>query len=281
MSGENIIAFQGIAGANADLACRQAYPYMNTLPVPSFEDVFEAVEDGRAELGMIPIENSQAGRVAEIHNLLPRTNVNIVGEHFQKIKHNLVGVQGAKIEDIKIVYSHPQALMQSRDFLRKLGVQTVAHSNTAAAAKDVALWADKTKAAISTTLAADLYGLEVLKENTQDTDKNTSIFLSISRQPKDIIEDNDAKILTSILFSVRNIPAALYKALGGLATNGVNMIKIESYMPSSSMDSGQFFVTIEGNPADRNVALALEELGFFTKKLRVLGVYKADPARYL
>ncbi len=277
---KNLIAFQGIPGANADLACRQAYPYMTTIPFPSFEEVFEAVEEGKVELGLIPVENSQAGRVAEIHNILPRTNVNIVGEHFQKIRHNLVAIKGAKLEDIKHVYSHPQGLMQCRSFIKKLKLESVAHSNTAAAARDVAAWSDKTKAAISSGLAAELYGLEILKADIQDSNDNTSVFIAISREPIDPTPENDRPVLTSMIFTVRNIPASLYKALGGLATNGVNMIKLESYMPSSRLESAHFFMTIEGSPNDRPVQLALEELSFFSKKLRILGVYNADPARY-
>lgn len=279
-SPENTIAFQGIHGANSDMACRKAYPYMETLPCPSFEDVFDAVESGQAALGMIPIENSQAGRVAEIHNLLPRTNVHIVGEHFQPVEHQLVGPKGGTLKGVKTVYSHPQALMQSRNNLRALGVDTVAHSNTAAAAADVARWNDPSKAAISSNLAAELYGLEILKSGLQDADDNFSIFLAISREPIEPKPDTP-RTLTTLLFTVRNIPAALYKALGGFATNGVNMLKLESYISVHSTETAQFFVTIQGHHQDRNVQLALEELGFFCKKVRVLGTYLADPARVL
>lgn len=277
---ENTIAFQGIHGANSDMACRKAYPYMETAPFPSFEDVFDAVESGEAALGMIPIENSQAGRVAEIHNLLPRTNVHIVGEHFQPVEHQLMAPKGAKLKDIKTVYSHPQALMQCRNNLRALNVETVAHSNTAAAAADVAKWNDPTKAAIASGLAAELYGLEILKPNLQDADDNFSIFLAISREPIEPKPEAE-RTLTTLLFTVRNIPAALYKALGGFATNGVNMLKLESYISVHSTETAQFFVTIQGHPQERKVQLALEELGFFCKKVKVLGTYPADPARVL
>lgn len=276
---KNTIAFAGVAGANADMACRQAQPYMHTLPVPSFEDVFEAVEEGRAALGMIPIENSQAGRVAEIHNLLPRTKLHIVGEHFQKVEHHLYAPKSATLETVKDVYSHPQGLMQCRKHIRELNLTTHNHSNTATAAQDVAQWNDPSKAAICSKLAGELYGLKLLKEHMEDSDTNQTVFITISKEPSDPDPD-EGKVLTTLLFAVRNIPAALYKAMGGFATNGVNIIKLESYIPAGVSASAQFFLTLEGHPRERNVQLALEELGFFCKKVTVLGVYHADPARY-
>jgi prephenate dehydratase len=277
---DNTIAFMGVEGANADLACRQAAPYMQTLACPSFEDVFEAVEAGRAARGMIPIENSQAGRVAEIHHLLPRTKVHIIGEYFQHIEHCLVAPKGATLKTIKDVYSHPQALLQCRNSIRELKLTSHAHSNTAQAAADVASWKDTSKAAIASPLAAELYGLEVLKEHMQDSDENTTVFIIIAREPIDPeLEKN--KVLTTLLFTLRNIPAALYKALGGFATNNVNILKLESYIPSGGIrDSAQFFLTCEGHPHQESLQHALEELGFFCKKTRILGVYPADPARF-
>lgn len=278
---ENTIAFMGIEGANADLACRQACPYMHTLPCPSFEDVFEAVAGGKAALGMIPIENSQAGRVAEIHNILPRSNLHIVGEYFQHIEHVLMAPRGATIEGISDIYSHPQALMQCRENIRLLGAAAHTYSNTAQAAQDVAKWNDKAKAAIASPLAAELYNLAVLKEHLQDADNNTTVFIIIAREPIDPEPTEDSRILTTVLFTIRNIPAALYKAMGGFATNGVNIIKLESYIPGGTRrEAAQFFLSFEGHPRDRNVQLALEELGFFTKRVTVLGVYPADPARF-
>jgi prephenate dehydratase len=280
---ENTIAFMGIEGANADLACRQACPYMHTLPCPSFEDVFEAVAGGKAALGMIPVENSQAGRVAEIHNLLPRTQLHIVGEYFQPIEHVLMAPKGAAMASVKDVYSHPQGLLQCRENIRALGYVQHAHSNTAQAAADVAMWNDPAKAAIASPLAAELYGLEVLQEHFQDADDNLTVFIIISREPIDPEPSENSMILTTLLFTIRNIPAALYKTLGGFATNGVNILKLESYIrggkTSNSVES-QFFLTFEGHPRERRVQLALEELGFFSKKVTVLGVYPADPARY-
>jgi len=277
---ENTIAFMGMEGANADLACRQAAPYMHTLPCPAFEDVFQAVEEGRAALGMIPVENSQAGRVAEIHHLLPRTNVHIVGEYFQHIEHCLMAPKGASLKTIKDVYSHPQALLQCREQLRALKVATHTHSNTAQAAADVAAWKDASKAAVASPLAAELYGLEVLKEHLQDSDKNTTVFIIIARKPVNP-DPEESAVLTSILFTLCHIPAGLYKALGGFATNGINILKLESYIPGGGMgESAQFFLTCEGHPRQKSLENALEELQFFCTQMRVLGIYPADPARF-
>ncbi len=278
---ENTIAFMGVEGANADLACRQACPYMQTLPCPSFEDVFEAVASGKAALGMIPIENSQAGRVAEIHHLLPKTNLHIVGEYFQHIEHQLLAPKGATLKTVKDVYSHPQGLLQCRDNLRQLKLTTHTYSNTAAAAADVAKWNDPTKAAIASPLAGQLYGLTVLKEHMQDSDDNVTVFIIIAREPIDPEPQEGTRILTTLLFSVRNIPAALYKSLGGFATNNVNIVKLESYIPGgAARESAQFFLTCEGHPSQKPVQNALEELSFYCKKVSVLGVYPADPARF-
>lgn len=276
----NTIAFMGVEGANADLACRQVQPYMETLACPSFDDVFEAVAAKKARLGMIPIENSQAGRVAEIHNLLPRTNLHIVGEYYQPIEHYLVAPKGATLATIKDVYSHPQALMQCKENLRKLNLSTHTYSNTAAAAQDVAKWNDTSKAAVSSKLAAELYGLEILKEQLQDSNSNTTVFIIIAREP---IDPDPAKerVITTILYTIRNIPAALYKSLGGFATNNVNVVKLESYIPGGMKnDAAQFFLSFEGHPSERNVQIALEELSFYCRKVQVLGVYPADKKRF-
>lgn len=279
---KNTIAFMGIEGANADLACRQVEPYMHTLPCPSFEDVFAAVEEGRAKFGIIPIENNQAGRVAEIHNILPRSQVYLVGEYIQRIEHCLMAPKGATLEGVKHVYSHPQGLMQCRENLRTLGVETHPYSNTAQAAKDVADWHDVSKAAIASPLAAELYGLTVLKPHMQDADDNFTVFIVLANTPTD--PEPSEYIMTSLLFSARNIPGALYKALGGFATNGVNVLKLESYIPggmsAKTNASSQFFLTFEGHPREKRVQQALEELGFFCKKVRVLGVYPAHAARF-
>jgi prephenate dehydratase len=277
---EHSIAFMGVEGANADLACRQNYPYMKTLAFHSFEDVFNAVAEGRAKYAMIPIENSQAGRVAEIHNLLPRTNLHIVAEHIQPIEHHLYSVAGATLESVTNVYSHHQGLLQCRGFIGKHKLTTHIHDNTATAARDVAQWGDKTKAAICSELAGELYQLTKLADNIQDAEDNETLFVVLSKEPVDP-SPADGMVLTSLFFSLRNIPAALYKALGGFATNNVNMIKLESYIRAGANSSAQFFMTFEGHPNQRPVQLAIEELGFFTQKVNLLGVYPADKRRML
>lgn len=276
---EHTIAFMGVEGANADLACRQNYPYMRTLPVPSFEDAFEAVTSGRAKYAMVPIENSHAGRVAEIHNLLPRTNLHIVAEHIQPIEHHLYGVAGTTIESIKKVYSHHQGLLQCREFITTHHYTPERHDNTATAARDVAAWKDTSKAAICSQLAGELYQLTRIAENIQDAKDNETLFVVLSKDAFDP-EPEEGMVLTSLFFSLRNIPAALYKALGGFATNNVNMLKLESYIRAGANSSAQFFMTFEGHPRQRPVQLALEELGFFTQKVTVLGIYLADKRRY-
>lgn len=275
---QNTVAFMGVEGTNGDLACRQREPYMHTLPLANFEDVMQAVEEGRAKYGMIPVENSQAGRVAEIHGLLPKTSLHIVGEHIQRIEHFLCAPKGATVEGIKHVYSHPQALLQCRTHLREMAVEMHPHSDTASAARDVATWNDTEKAAVCTKLAAELYGLEVLIPNIEDAGDNLTVFLVFAKEPADP-EPEDGRTLTSLLFELRNIPAALYKSLGGFATNGVNIIKLESYIKGGGSVDSHFFITFEGNPKEPRVQRALEELGFFSKKVRVLGVYLADEKR--
>ena len=275
------IAFQGANGANSNLACLKFYPEMQAQAFDSFYDVFKAVENNEAKYGMIPLENSYAGRVAEIHDLLQKHDVSIVAEHFFSITHNLVGLRGAKLEDINEVLSHPQALMQSQENLRELGVKITEFSNTAKAAERIATLGDKSKGALCSKLASDLFGLEIIKENMQDSgNDNVTIFIVISKQQQEVDPKKD-KIITALLFTIRNIPGALYKALGGFATNGVSLVKLESYIPSGASKQAKFFISIEGHPSERNVALGLEELGFFSKNVKLLGVYYADKARFL
>ncbi|MCH2038365.1 MAG: prephenate dehydratase [Rickettsiales bacterium] len=276
------MAFQGVHGAHADLACRQAHPYMDTLPYASFEDVFDAVENGEAEYGMLPIENSQAGRVAEIHQLLPHKKVHIIGEYFQPIEHHLLAPKGTKLEDITDIYSHPQALMQCRQTIREINKSIITHSysNTAVAAEDVSKWDESSKAAIASELASNLYNLDVIKSNIEDSKTNTTVFVTISKEPVDP-DPEEGPVITSLLFTARNIPAALYKALGGFATNHVNLLKIESYIPGGVSQTAQFFISLIGHPSDKNVQLAIEELGFFCKNVKVLGIYHADKKRNL
>ena len=274
----NIVAFQGVFGAHSDMVCRKAYPYMDTLPCRTFEDVCLAVEEGRAQIGVIPIENSYAGRVAEVHNILAKTKLHIVGEHFQRIEHHLMAPKGAKIQDIKLIRSHPQALMQCNNTIRDLKIDTKTAENTAIAAKEVSEINDKTQGAIASELAASIYGLDILKRNMEDAKTNQTIFVSMAKEPLDT--EPSEKVVTTLLFTVRNIPGGLYKSLGGFATNNVNMLKLESYIPGGKSDMADFFISFQGHPKQRNVQLAIEELGFFTKKVKLLGVYPADEARF-
>lgn len=279
MAKKQKIAFQGVLGAHSDMACRQFYPYLETIAFPHFEEVIDAVEQEKADYCLIPIENVKAGRVAEIHNLLPKTNLYIVGEHYQRIEHCLAAPKGTKVKDIKVVYSHPQALLQCKANIRKRRFAQESATNTAVAAREVAMWNDQRKAAICSSLAAELHGLEILEKHFEDEPDNTTIFVALSREPLYEFDANE-RIITSLLFTARNIPAALYKALGGFATNGVNMLKIESYIPAKESRMAQFFMSFEGEPSQRNVQLALEELGFFCKKVKVLGSYPSDPERF-
>jgi len=277
-STNNLIAFQGLPGAYSDLACRTTFPDMKTLPCPAFEDVFAAVHDGQASLAMIPVENSVAGRVADIHHLLPGSGLHIIGEHFQRVNHQLLALKGTRIEDLKTVHSHVHALSQCRKIIREKGLKAVVHADTAGAAKELSEERNPTMGAIASTLAAEIYDLEILRDNIEDEEHNTTRFLIMATDPIDPDPD-DGLIVTSFVFRVRNVPAALYKALGGFATNGVNMTKLESYMVRGQFVATQFYADIEGHPDDTSVRLALEELGFFSREVTILGVYPASPFR--
>jgi prephenate dehydratase len=272
------IAFQGEPGAYSDLACREAYPALTSLPSRSFADSFAAVGKGRARYAMIPIENSVAGRVADIHQLLPESGLYIVAEHFQRVRHHLLASKGASLKTLKRVHSHVHALSQCRTVIEQLGLQPVVHVDTAGAAKEVAAGGTLTEAAIASDLAARIYGLKVIKSGIEDASHNTTRFIVLAKQPSEP-DPAAALLVTSFVFRVRNVPAALYKALGGFATNGVNMTKLESYMVGGAFTATQFYADIEGDPKSRNVALALEELGFFTRYLKILGTYPAHPFR--
>ncbi len=275
---DNLIAFQGLPGAYSDLACRTVFPDMETLPCNAFEDVFAAVHDGAARLAMIPIENSVAGRVADIHHLLPKSDLHIIAEHFQRVNHQLLALKGATVDDVATVHSHVHALSQCRNIIRDLGVQPVVHADTAGAAKELAEKRDKSFAAIASTLAAEIYDLQILRTNIEDEEHNTTRFIIMARDPIDP-DPEDGLVVTSFVFRVRNVPAALYKALGGFATNGVNMTKLESYMVRGQFTATQFYADIEGHPDQTSVRLALEELGFFSREVTILGVYPASPHR--
>lgn len=272
------IAFQGLPGAYSDLSCRTVFPEMKSLPCPSFEDVFAAVHEGKARLAMIPVENSVAGRVADIHHLLPDSGLHIIGEHFLRVNHQLLGVKGAKIGDLRTVHSHVHALSQCRNTLRTLGFTPVVHADTAGAAKELSEKRDRTMGAIASTLAAEIYGLDILRDNIEDEEHNTTRFLVMAEDPIDP-DPKEGVVVTSFVFRVRNVPAALYKALGGFATNGVNMTKLESYMIRGQFVATQFYADIEGHPDQTPVRLALEELGFFSREVKILGVYPASPNR--
>ncbi len=272
------IAFQGFHGAYSDLACRAVYPGMETLPCASFEDAFRAVSEGEADLAMIAVDNTLAGRVADVHHLIPRGGLYVIGEYFLPIRHALLAVKGAKLEDLKHVHSHIHAIPQCRETIRRLGLQAHVHADTAGAAADVAARNDKAHGAIASSLAAEIYGLDILISDIQDADHNTTRFLILSRDPAVPPYNPAARVLTSFIFRVRNIPAALYKALGGFATNGVNMVKLESYV-GEKFQAAQFYCDVEGHPDSPALKRALEELAFFASEVRVLGTYPAHPFR--
>jgi prephenate dehydratase len=272
------IAFQGELGANSHIACKEAFPDHEPLACRVFEDAFAAVANGEARLAMIPIDNSVAGRVADIHHLMPHSHLYIVAEHFLRVRHQLLGLPGASLGGLKTVRSHIHALGQCRRIIRELKLQQVVAADTAGAAREILSGKDPSAAAIATALAGEIYGLEILKSNIEDDDHNTTRFIILSASPDDA-EPEDAPVITSFIFRVRNVPAALYKALGGFATNSVNMIKLESYQLEGQFAATQFYADIEGHPQERPVRLALEELQFFTSHVRILGVYKAHPYR--
>ncbi len=272
------IAFQGEKGAYSDLACRSVYPEMETVPCVDFLAALQAVEKGRADLAMIPVDNSLAGRVAVIHQLLPQTKLNIVGEFFLPVHHCLLGVKGASIDDIKQVRSHTHALPQCHNIIKDLKLEQYVSADTATAAREVAEMQDKEKAAISSSLAAEIYDLDILKENIEDAAHNTTRFLVFS--PETFVpEVEEGKAITTFIFRVRNIPAALYKVMGGFATNGVNITKLESYMVDGHFEATQFYCDIEGHIDDVNVRQAFEELDFFAAEIRILGCYPAHAFR--
>jgi prephenate dehydratase len=274
------IVFQGEPGANSHIACQQACPDAEPVPCPTFEDALNAVASGEVDLGMIPIENSVAGRVADIHHLMPDAGLHIVSEWFLPIRNQLLGLKGVKLDEIKSVESHVMALGQCRNFLRKLGVRTAVAADTAGAAREIAERGDRSRAAIASKLAAAIYGLDILAANIEDEAHSTTRFIVLSREAKRPLPNN-GPVVTTFVFQVRNIPAALYKALGGFATNGVNMTKLESYMLEGTFSATQFYSDVEGHPEEPGLKLALEELAFFSQpdSLKILGVYPASPFR--
>jgi prephenate dehydratase len=271
------IAFQGLHGAYSDLACREVFPKMETLACHTFEDAFASVRDGRARYGMIPIDNSLAGRVADIHRLLPLSGVHIIGEHFLRVRHNLLAIPGARLDTIRRVKSHTHALGQCREFIRLHGFEPVVHADTAGAAAEIAGSGDTSVAAIASKLAADIYGLSILASDIEDADHNTTRFLIVAQEPID--PNPEQPTITSFVFRVRSVPAALYKSIGGFSTNGINIVKIESYIIDERFTVAQFYVEVEGHPRERRMQLAFEELEFFSQEIKVLGVYPVHSFR--
>jgi len=271
------IAYQGEPGANSHIACDEVFPGLEPLACPTFEDALSAVKSGEAQYAMIPIENSLAGRVADIHHLLPGSGLFIIGEHFLPIRFQLMALKGVKLSGVTDVYSHVHALGQCRRIIREHGFRAHIAADTAGAARQVAEWKDTTRAALAPRLAAEIYGLDILAEDVEDERHNTTRFVILAREPAEV--EPDGPTVTTFIFNVRNVPAALYKAMGGFATNGVNMTKLESYQVNGEFVATMFYADIEGHPKQRSVELALEELSFFSTELRILGTYRASPYR--
>lgn len=272
------IAFQGMKGAYSDLSCRTVFPNVETLPCGTFEDAFQAVREGTADLAMIPVDNTIAGRVADVHHLMPGGDLFIIGEHYQPVRHCLLALKGTRKEELKHVHSHIHALPQCRNFIKTLGLQAHVHADTAGAAEKVAAQQDKAHAAIASSLAAEIYGLEILEENIQDQRHNTTRFVILAPEPQiPPLEENET-VITSLFFGVRNIPAALYKSLGGFATGGLNLVKLESYVDENLL-AARFYCDVEGHPESQAFKLALEELGFYASDVKFLGTYPAHEFR--
>lgn len=276
---EQVIAFQGHLGAYSHLACRNARPQFSPVPCATFTEAMQTVEKGDAELAMIPIENSTAGRVEEIYRQLPKTHLSIIGEHFESINHCLIALKGSSLDQIRTVCSHPQALAQCDNNIMKLGLETDVKSDTAGAAHEIMQLQDTSRAAIASSLAAELYGMDILKDNFQDHDGNTTRFIILSREAEMPEYRPGQKYLTSLMFRVRNLPAALYKAMGGFATNGINMVKLESYMDTGSFQATSFYMDVEAHQSEQGMINALEELAFFATDIRILGTYAPSPWR--
>jgi len=276
---QNKIAFQGDRGSNSHQACGAYFPQMQAVACATFEESFEAVKSGACDLAMIPVENSVAGRVSDVHHLLPSSGLKILGERFMPIRFELMANKGAKLEDLKTAISHPMALAQCRKVIKRLKLEALPVYDTAGAARMLAETPDPTKAAIAPALAAEIYGLDVLMRDVEDERHNTTRFLVMTGDPNPPRPPYTQACLTAFVFRVRNVPAALYKAMGGFATNGVNMTKLESYMEGGAFSATMFYAEVEGRPEDRGLAHAIEELNFFCERFEMLGVFAADPFR--
>jgi prephenate dehydratase len=274
----NSFAFQGVSGAYSEQAGKNVFPDANSVPCATFEEMFACVRDGQADIALVPIENSQAGRVADTQRLIPDSDLNIIGEYFLEVRHNLLAIPGAKISDIKRIHSHEQGIAQCRKKIIKLNKEMVIAADTAGSAKKISELNKKEDAAIASALAAEIYNLEILEENFQDAQYNVTRFLIMSKN-KSNIESEESELLTTLVFVVRSIPASLYKCLGGFASNGINITKLESYIHPQGFDVAQFYIDFEGHPDDKSVKLAFEEMKFFCKEIKVLGVYKKSEFR--
>ncbi|MCC7305301.1 MAG: prephenate dehydratase [Alphaproteobacteria bacterium] len=270
------IAFQGASGAYSDVACRAMFPGVETLPCGSFDEAFAAVVNEQADLAMIPVDNTIAGRVADVHRLMPQSNLYAIGEHFQPVHHHLLGIKGSSISDLKHVHSHVHAIPQCAKVIKKLGLKAHVHADTAGSAAEIAEKGDKTHGAIASELAAKIYGLDILQRDVHDEHHNTTRFLVLSREPQ--IPEVQENVITGLMFEVRNIPAALYKTLGGFATNGLSMTKLESYV-DENFQAARFYCEVEGHPESDAFKLALEEMGFYAREVRFLGAWPAHKSR--
>ena len=274
----NSFSFQGVNGAYSELAGKNMYPDAESHPCSTFEDMFEQVRNGNVDAAMVPIENSLAGRVADTQRLIPESNLKITSEYFLEVNHNLMCIKGAKIIDIKRIHSHEQGIAQCRNKILKLNKEMVVEADTAGSAKLISEINNKEDAAIASELAAKIYNLEILETNFQDLSNNVTRFLVMKNDLEDI-DPSSGKIITTLVFNVRSIPAALYKCLGGFASNGVNITKLESYVHPQGFDVAQFYIDFEGHPENTSVKLALEEMKFFCKKIEILGVYEKSSFR--
>ena len=275
------IAFQGVPGAYSHMACQAVKPNMDAIACASFEDMLIRVQDGQATLAMVPVENSTAGRVADIHHLLPESGLYIIGEHFQRVNHHLVAPRGSQIGKLKTVHSHAQGLAQCRQHIRKLGLIPIMHADTAGAAKDVAEIGDPSVAAVASRLAAEIYDLDIIIDSLEDDKRNTTRFLVMAADPI-VPEISDTAMITTLVFQLRSVPAALYKALGGFATNGINLTKLESYLRPGVNERAKFYMDVEGHIDEPAMINAMEELQFYCVKdeVRVLGTYAASSDRH-
>ena len=274
----NSFSFQGVNGAYSELAGKNLFPDAKSVPCSTFEEMFAFVREQKAEIALVPIENSKAGRVADTQRLIPDSDLNIIGEYFLEVKHNLLVVPGTTLNDIKRIHSHEQGIAQCRNKIIKLNKEMIVAADTAGSAKKISELNSKEDAAIASELAAKIYNLDILEKDFQDSQYNVTRFLIMSKT-KSNLNSNETELLTTLVFVVRSIPASLYKCLGGFASNGINITKLESYIHPQGFDVAQFYIDFEGHPDDQSVKLALEEMKFFCKEIKVLGVYKKSEFR--